>query len=188
MIALHHCLWEQGVGMALGTWAHVQTESSNPPLIADRIKQPFSIRARSNLTLLTQVYVTVGLQFKRAYLKKKFTQSMWNSYIHSGSGESFIHWLGTIWNGSLIGVAPKGSMYTKPTGSLGWCFFQKVSSHGMGSASLLAVHSYLTPQSCSSSCPLLCWNPYGFWAVFSCRNPLKITLGWFCFPGHTFSL
>ena len=33
--------------------------------------------------------------------------------------------LGTIWDGSLIGVAPKGSMYTKPTDSLGWYFFQE---------------------------------------------------------------
>ena len=46
-------------------------------------------------------------------MKKKFTQSMWNSRIRSGHGESFIHWLGTIWDGSLMGSGPRGRQLSK---------------------------------------------------------------------------
>lgn len=46
-------------------------------------------------------------------MKKKFTQSMWNSCIRSRHGESFIHWLGTIWDGSLMGSAPRGRQLSK---------------------------------------------------------------------------
>lgn len=64
---------------------------------SDRGKQPCSIWAMANMTLLIVIHVAVGLRSGRVYVRRRNTVMQ----LHSGNRESVSHWTGAIQKASL---------------------------------------------------------------------------------------